>query len=57
MAHAKLQTNVSNTTALIFFPSLSDENSECKNEGGSFRCDCKTGFEKVRGTCKGKHGD
>ncbi|CAH3192908.1 unnamed protein product [Porites evermanni] len=29
-----------------------DENSECKNEGGSFRCDCKTGFEKVGGTCK-----
>ena len=25
------------------------------NEPGSYRCDCKDGFEKVGATCKGKH--
>ena len=32
-------------------------NSECVNEPGSYRCDCKDGFEKVGATCKGKHRD
>ena len=29
-------------------------NSKCKNEPGSFRCNCKRGFKKVGATCKGK---
>ena len=40
-----------------FFPSLSDQNSKCKNEGGSFRCDCRKGYKKVGAACKGKHRD
>ena len=35
---------------------ICDENADCKNTLGSYRCSCKKGFSKDEHTCQGRRG-